>query len=313
MKKWIIVAAILVLLFLTVSYLAIPEKVDVTKSVTAKANLAGVHRFLTSEPNWVKWWPGTVSHAGSEPVFESGGYRFKKNRVLYQSFEMSITKGENTYNGLLNIFLLGSDSITIKWTTTINNGKNPITKILNRNAEDVGRQIENILAAMQKYVSNEQNVYGINIRKEKVKVEYLITTKGQFESYPTTENVYDLINQLKKYVAQRNAKEEDFPMMHVSTPDRKHFDVQVAIPVDKNLPSTEKFVSKKMLKGGDILVAETTGEGSKADTAMKRMEQYVFDHRYTAIAIPFQSLVTNRLNETDSSKWVTKIYYPVIL
>ena len=29
-------------------------------------------------------------------------------------------------------------------------------------------------------------------------------------------------------------------------------------------------------------------------------------------AIPFESLITNRLEEPDTSKWVTKIYYPFL-
>ena len=45
---------------------------------------------------------------------------------------------------------------------------------------------------------------------------------------------------------------------------------------------------------------------------MKQMEQYVSDHKYVRIAIPFQSLVTDRMNEPDSSKWITKIYYPIM-
>jgi hypothetical protein len=41
------------------------------------------------------------------------------------------------------------------------------------------------------------------------------------------------------------------------------------------------------------------------------MKNYVEDNKKTSPAIPYQSLITNRLTETDTTKWVTKLYYPV--
>ena len=37
------------------------------------------------------------------------------------------------------------------------------------------------------------------------------------------------------------------------------------------------------------------------------------DNALSSPAIPFESLVTNRMQEPDTSKWVTKIYYPGFL
>ena len=63
---------------------------------------------------------------------------------------------------------------------------------------------------------------------------------------------------------------------------------------------------------GDILVAEITGGKNKIDSAMKQMDTYALDHQYNNIAIPFYSLVTDRMKVADSTKWVTKIYYPIM-
>ena len=303
----------LILLLLTGSYLFIPGKIEVTRSVTANANPVAVRRFLSEDSNWARWWPGSVSNADGAPVFESGGYRFKKSRVLYHAFEMLITHGKTTEKGILNIFSLGPDSVGIKWTATFNPVKNPFSKIRNNlKADKMARQMEDILSALQTYVSNVQHLYGINIRKEKVKVEFLVSTKKRFNGFPTTHNIYEMIGQVKKYISQSQVKEEDYPMVNISSRDSAHFEVQVAIPVDRYLAGNETFASKKMLKGGDILVTEITGGMNVVDTATKRMDQFVTDHEYIRIAIPFHSLVTDRLNEPDSNKWVTKLYVPIL-
>jgi hypothetical protein len=41
------------------------------------------------------------------------------------------------------------------------------------------------------------------------------------------------------------------------------------------------------------------------------MQQYFADYKRVAMAIPFEYLVTDRETETDTTKWVTRIYAPV--
>jgi len=36
------------------------------------------------------------------------------------------------------------------------------------------------------------------------------------------------------------------------------------------------------------------------------------DYQRAIIAIPFQMLITDRTKETDSTKWITRLYYPVV-
>ena len=313
MKKWIIGACSILLLLFISSYFFIPGKIIVTRSITANANQTGVFRFLTDESNWQKWWPDSSSViVDRQTVFESGGYHFEKTKMLYNSFEITIEKDHCTDSSLLHIFSLGKDSIKIEWNTIINTGRNPFSRILRYfKAQKIGNSLEVILTAMQKHISNVKNIYGIDIRKEKVKIEFLFSTKKSFSHYPTTREIYEMINQIKKYIIRLQAKEEEYPMLHINTSDSSHFEAQVAIPVNKQLANTDIFTLKKMLKFGNIIVAEITGGKNTADSAMKQIELYVSDHQYNNIALPFQSLVTDRMKVTDTSKWLTRIYYPI--
>jgi hypothetical protein len=42
------------------------------------------------------------------------------------------------------------------------------------------------------------------------------------------------------------------------------------------------------------------------------VQKYKDDYQRVSPAIPFYSLITDRLKEPDSSKWITKIYFPVM-
>jgi hypothetical protein len=87
---------------------------------------------------------------------------------------------------------------------------------------------------------------------------------------------------------------------------------KVALPVDRHLRNFGDIQYRWMLKGGNILVTEVVGGPHKIERAFKEMENYVQDHQRVAPAIPFQSLVTDRTKQPDTSKWVTRLYWPIM-
>lgn len=79
----------------------------------------------------------------------------------------------------------------------------------------------------------------------------------------------------------------------------------------KTVQNSERFIIKKMV-AGKILISEIKGGSGNAEAGIKILESYMDDYHLTSPAISFQSLVTDRQKEKDSSKWVTKIYYPIM-
>ena len=85
----------------------------------------------------------------------------------------------------------------------------------------------------------------------------------------------------------------------------------VAIPVNKVLPDAGEIQMKRMIPG-NILVTEIRGGEATIDAAFDTFDKLITDYRKTSPAIPFQLLITNRQVVRDTSKWITKLYYPVI-
>ena len=75
------------------------------------------------------------------------------------------------------------------------------------------------------------------------------------------------------------------------------------------LPGTDDISVKWMMKDGNILVAEATGPQSLVNEAQKQMEQYIIDltHYYRD---PLSIRITDRRQNPDSLKWVTKNLLP---
>ena len=83
-----------------------------------------------------------------------------------------------------------------------------------------------------------------------------------------------------------------------------------AIPVNKYIPTNKNFLFKRMVPG-KILVTEVIGGVNTTANALKELELYITDRHLQSPAIPFESLVTDRSKQPDTSKWVTKVYYPI--
>jgi len=135
---------------------------------------------------------------------------------------------------------------------------------------------------------------------------------AQLKSLPSTEQVYTMVKKLKDYILSQKAGATGNPMLNVFTRDSLSFDVRVAIPVDRRLPDAGEIHYKWMLGGGNILITEVKGGPEEIKKAYNQVNHYITDYKRLAPAIPFESMVTDRTVEKDSSQWITRIYYPVI-
>jgi hypothetical protein len=140
----------------------------------------------------------------------------------------------------------------------------------------------------------------------------LLTNIKEVKGYPSTAMVYSLVDELRTYISSQGARETGFPMLHIFTDDSVNYLLKVAIPVDKKLPDAGTISYRWMLGGGNILITEVKGGKNEISKAYRQIELYISEHKRVAPAIPFESLVTDRRQQPDSSQWITRIYYPVM-
>ena len=315
MKKWLIGIFAIIILFLISCQIFIPQNIIVVKSVIAKANLNGVYRFLSSDSNWIKWWPEKFS-ASSESAMalpESGGFQFIKTKLGYNSLEIVIKKDKKTTPSLLHLASLGNDSIRIEWNITMHSSNNPLSKIIHYlDSRNLSRRLASILAAMQNHISQVKHIYGVEIRKEKIKLEFLVSRRIKISHYPTNEDIYGMINEIKKHLEQKEVKEAAYPIFNIEPSGPNDFLLLVAVPVSKPLKDEGNFTTLKLLKNGDILVTEVNGGQAAVDNALKQMKIYAADHQHLNVALPYQIFLTDRTKVKDTSKWLTQISYPYI-
>jgi effector-binding domain-containing protein len=309
MKKRMIVFLAGILLLLGSVYIFIPNVVKLTGNVGIKVTRAGINRMLLDKKNVAAWWPGKMSNDS----FYLNDFAYRISNSNISILPVTITGQSKVISSSLLLIEITKDSTQLKWVSAMVTSYNPVKRFFAFiEAKKINSDMNTILKRMESFYTNPENIYGFNIQKELVTDSTLIQTSGRCKGYPTNQFIYGIVDKLSNYAIANTAKITGYPMLNIGTIDSIDFDVKVAMPIDKNLPNSGDILQKRMLGRGNILVVEVKGGIETTNKAYQQIKYYADDYQRVPPAIPFYSLITNRLKEPDSSKWITKIYFPVM-
>ena len=316
MKKWFIGLLIGAVLLISSVYLFIPNVISIKSEMIINTSRSGLFRILMDNEKWAKWWPSKEILPSTDYNQQNllyNGISYKVNSKNISQLKIDITDKAIYLSSVLYLISSKSDSVKLVWESQLPTSYNLIKRFFAyQKAQKIKRDFDSILKKMGTYFSKTENIYTAPIEQVLVSDTSLIATFGNSKNYPSTAFIYSLIDKLKIYALSNGAQETGFPMLNINTTDSVNFTVKVALPVNKRLPNTETIFYKWMMYGGKILVMEVKGGNGTTNKALLHMSDYISDFQRMAPAIPFFSLVTDRRNEPDSSKWTTKIYYPVM-
>jgi hypothetical protein len=306
MRKWIAIAAVIVMLVGLLFWL-FPRNVDIHEKITIAVNPRAFTRQIIDESKW-HWWPGTKTENRQERIFfEYRGNRYTVIEKKLTSLVIQIGKEKDSMLTELIFIPVQNDSVQLNWVTM----QNPGTKNSSW-TRHLDSDIQLIFEKIRSFYSNEDNIYGFHIQNEFVADSNYLFTSFSSKEYPSTALVYGHIDRLQQYIRSNNAQSTGYPMLNLYRGNDSTYFAKVALPVDKKLGNSGDIQYRWMLKGGNILVTEVVGGPHKIEAAFQEMENYVQDHQRVAPAIPFQSLVTDRTKQPDTSKWMTRLYWPVM-
>jgi hypothetical protein len=313
MKRLIILFSILLIAVITSIYIFIPNQVTINQNVLVKASKDGLSRKLFDEKKWSDWWPGTATKNDHGYGFAYNNSVFSIDKQTIGSIFILVVNKKTSATTALSAINRAIDTTQLVWTGTIPTSYNPFRRLqIYFESKKLVKEMDSVLKKLQSFYSRTENVYDYGIKKEAVVDSFLVSTYAESKNYPSTDYTYHLIDQLKKYIADHGAKESRPPMLNVSTTDSINYLTRVAVPVDRIMPSANNISFKRMPAGGNILVVDVKGGPLSINNAFHQVQNYISDYHQSAPAIPFFSLVTDRRTEPDTTKWLTRIYYPVM-
>lgn len=314
MKKTLLVLAAALVLFCVCIYIFIPGKLNISSAAVINTTENSIDRYIMDELNWRKWWnysqPASTTKEPAD-VFLSNGVVFKLTEKFYKSATISIQHDEQQVASKLAIIPLGLDSTGIEWKYSVITSANPFKRFTQYlKAKEIKKNMDEVLSNLRLFLAEKGNIYGIQIERTSLKDTLFITTKSILKDYPTTPDIYNLIKKIQLFAAKQSIKQTGSPIFNITETDSKQFQLMAAIPADKSLPDVDGFAFKKMIKGS-FMVSEVVGGEYTVAKASKSLQQYFTDYKKTSMALNFTMLITDRMYQPDTTKWITRLYQPV--
>jgi len=305
MKKLLIILLTFAALAILCSYIFIPSKIKISSISTGQVNSVAAHRVLMDDDTWIKWWP-------NEKAFQLRETSFRLTQKMLNSFELMICKGGDSILSQVQIIPVNFDSVTLIWSSEIQTGNNPVKRFGHYNtAVKIKKDLDLLLDSLASFLSAPKNIYGFVVKKTIVTDSVLISTRKLFDHYPDEFETGELVKRLRAYISANNAKEMNYPMLHIRKVDSIHFEAMTAIATSIKLPDNNEFASKMVFKGGNLLEGEIIGGYATIRNALIEYENYIKDYEWTSPAIPYELIITDRTKERDTAKWITRLCYPV--
>lgn len=310
MKRLLILIGVVVVLALVCIEVAIPSTLQVSRVVPVRTRSVAVFHVLRNEDRWMGWWPDSSMGQDNGVMWYHGiGYRIQQ--LSYNLVDVGIRTPREELDSRIRILPIGSmDSSLVQWNCSIPVGSNPWSKIGRyREARKIAADMGELLGFAADFVNKKENIYGISVWESSTKDTLLVFEESHFSVLPGDAEVYRLIDGVKKRIGQAGASVTGYPMVNISGGDTG-YKVRVAVPTDRRVEDKGPFHFMRLIPG-NYLVTEVTGGPGTVVKALAAMKDYIRDYQRTVMAIPFQSLVTDREAEPDSTRWKTRIYYPI--
>ena len=304
MKKIFVLFFVFVALAVGLSFLIIPSTIKIKAAAESSMNSKAAGRYLGQASNWSQWWPGKA--------FDYSQAHFRLNKIRLNSFELEMFFKKDSFETSVQLIPSENNHTGYTWACELKSSNNPAKRWMQYfDAIQIKKHLDALLDSLKNYIDKSENVYGFNVQKVKVTDSVLISTRRVFERYPDEKEIDTMIQLLKKYISSQHAIEKNYPMLNVHQNGTNDFEAMVAIATERLLPANKDFAPKLVLKGGNILEAEFKGGPMAIRNAFAEFENYRSDFNIASPAIPYQLIITDRIKEPDTTKWVTKFYYPV--
>lgn len=305
MKKIFAVLFIITALIVITAYVVVPSTIKINAVAESNMNFKAVTRHLTDSQNWAGWWPG-------EKKYTYKDVDFKLDKIKLNAFELQLIYKTDSIKNILQLIPLDDNKTGFSWGCEFESSKNPFKRWLQYfDAVSIKKTLQGLTDSLSYYSNKPENVYGFRVEKTKVVDSVLISTRRIFNHYPADTEIDSMIKQLRNYISSQHAIEKNYPMLNVHLNGGNEYKAMVAIATERLLSADKNFSPKLVLKGGNILEAEFKGGPEAVKKAFIEFENYRADFNITSPAIPYQLLVTDRVKEADTTKWITKFYYPI--
>ena len=128
-------------------------------------------------------------------------------------------------------------------------------------------------------------------------IENILSFKGKIRQ----EELENQGKEMESYIRNAGAKRIDNPITATYAVEGDAIDVELLMPIDKSIDSTDRFVFKNQIKIVNAIVASYKGHPMGLQGACNQLNQYIMEHRLQPITVGYNvTKKTDMLNPENT-------------
>lgn len=330
--KWFsIVIAFIIALFLIIP-LFLPSSFHIERSTVIEKHVSIVYKTATDMNQRAKWDPWIEMESNAEidvhmsPEIIGSGYSWKgdiigEGRITIvevipnerinskiefiapQSMESDViwTFQESDHNTIITWAFEGTLSYPVeKWFGLFMN-------------KSLGTQFERGLFNFKRLVEGKPDLTGRSSDIKEINFEGLIAIaiKEECPNEKLNSKILKTFSNLLRHLKANNMNITEPPIVvyHASNKE-DHTVLECAIPISEKINVSDK-IKVIELPATKTIMASHFGHYNTVKTTSDALELYINENNIEVIGSRFEIYITDPMQEPDSRKWETQIYYPI--
>lgn len=297
---------LVLILIIVLALISIYTFIPGTLSISGKVYVHAIDQSLYTTLKNLKQSKENAPHLFPNDI-QNASFKITEVTFPYFNLHSAYQKG----SGSLEIIPTEKvDSTILAWEWKVATGFNPINRIstyfqLQRLKDSISNFTKNIAS----YVSQTQNTYGLQIESFRITDTLIATVSQDFVSIPTTEMICQLMERLQQELQLATIKNGGTTMLSQRQEGDK-YTVMAGISVQVR-PSSISGLQMKKINPSKLLTGIVQGGPASIQRGYLNLRNYILDRNIEEASIPYEIPLINRCTESDTSKWQTKICYPV--
>ena len=332
MKKFkkFLVGLLIVVIALVVIAFFLPRMVHIERTGTINAPAKVVYNQVTNLRTWDKWavWsqldPDMKVEYHNSGIGNGASYSWNSENSNVGSGKLTITAAvpydsiatemdfmeEGTATGY---FLFDEEGETTKvtWAFDTNLGYNPLARWMGLMFDsmigpDLKQGIENLKVVAETIVQEGRPIVEIVT----LPAFNYVSIRSEIELENVSTQMGIMYAQLMNFIDQKDLMRTDMPYAIYHKIDGTRIDLECGIPIDYQIEAEGNIQSGKMTSK-TYAAADHVGSYSNLDKTHSFIQQWIQNNKFELAGSPMERYLTDPQRESDESKWVTAIYYPV--
>jgi effector-binding domain-containing protein len=327
--KLVVVFVVLIILFLVGAYM-LPSELHITKSVFIRSSPEVIFEQVNNLKNWEKWSPWEnidttmdLKYFGN-PTGEGSGFEWKSDnsdvgsgRLIidaskpYDSINTEIELGRKEKGIASFLFQKNDTGSFITWDFRLNLGNNPFSRyfgLFRKGKLEDSFQLG--LLSLKKVSENMTISLSLKIFQMKFGGFTYLGIREKVNPSEMVGKTSKSIRVLRDYISKKELKITLSPFRLFNSISKKEIDLTTGIPVEKADSAQDSIIVGHILPC-KVAFVNYIGSYSGLNNGHEAIKKWIDVNKRKIIGSPFELYITDSLNEKDSTRWLTKIFYPI--